>query len=65
CGHCTVGAMMILLVTGVMDLRVMGVVGAAITIERLTPREERFVRTIGALAVVLGVLLVARALGTS
>src|SRR5260370_270395 len=41
----------ILLVTGVMDLRAMAVVAAAITVERLAPVGERVARAIGAVAV--------------
>src|SRR5437667_12666637 len=37
CSHCCVGLMAILLVIGVMDLRAMAVVAAAITVERLAP----------------------------
>src|SRR6266571_850852 len=37
CTHCCVGLMAILLVIGVMDLRAMAVVAAAITVERLAP----------------------------
>jgi predicted metal-binding membrane protein len=39
------------LVVGVMDLRVMAVVGAAITIERLAPAGERIARAIGVVVV--------------
>src|SRR5262249_44604092 len=37
CSYCCAGLMAILLVVGVMDLRVMAIVGTAITIERLAP----------------------------
>ena len=53
--------MVILLVTGVMDLRAMAVVAAAITVERLAPAGER--ASIGAVAVGAGLFLVARAAG--
>jgi predicted metal-binding membrane protein len=43
--------MAILLVIGVMDLRAMAFVGAAITAERLAPAGERVARAIGAVAV--------------
>src|SRR5205823_2612192 len=48
CTHCCVGLMAILLVIGVMDLRAMAVVAAAITVERLAPAGERVARAIGA-----------------
>jgi len=53
----------ILLVLGVMDLRAMAVVGAAITIERLAPAGERVARVIGVVFVGAGLLLLARAAG--
>jgi predicted metal-binding membrane protein len=46
--------MAILLVIGVMDLRVMAVVTAAITVERLAPVGERVARAIGVVAVGAG-----------
>jgi predicted metal-binding membrane protein len=63
CCHCCAGLMAILLVMGIMDLRVMAAVGAAITAERLAPAGERVARAIGAVVVGAGVLLVARAAG--
>ena len=61
CAQCCAGATAILLVIGVMDLRAMAVVTAAITLERLAPAGERVARTLGAVAVAAGVLLIARA----
>ena len=52
-----------LLVLGVMDLRALAVVAAAITVERLAPAGERVARAIGAVVVGAGVLLIARATG--
>jgi predicted metal-binding membrane protein len=49
------------LVVGAMDLRVMAVVTAAITIERLAPSDARVVRAIGDVIVVAGLVLIARA----
>ena len=46
---------------GVMDLRAMAVVTAAITVERLAPAGERVARAIGAVAVGAGAALIARA----
>ena len=63
CSQCCAGPMTILLVGGVMDLRVMAVVAAAITAERLAPAGERVARAIGAGAVGTGVFLIARAAG--
>jgi predicted metal-binding membrane protein len=63
CSNCCVGPMAILLVMGVMDLRAMAVVAAAITSERLAPAGERVARTIGAVFVGAGLFLIARAAG--
>jgi predicted metal-binding membrane protein len=63
CSHCCAGLMAILLVSGVMELRAMAVVTAAMTFERLAPAGERIARAIGAVAVGAGLLLVARAAG--
>jgi predicted metal-binding membrane protein len=63
CSHCSAGLIAILLVIGVMDLRAMAVVAAAITVERLAPAGERVARAIGAVVVGAGLLLIARAAG--
>jgi predicted metal-binding membrane protein len=63
CSYCCGGLMVILLVIGVMDLRVMAVVTAAITAERLAPAGERVARALGAIAVGAGLFLIARAAG--
>jgi predicted metal-binding membrane protein len=63
CGHCCGNLMMIQLVLGIMDLRVMAVVTAAITAERLAPDGERAARALGAVAAGAGLLLIARAAG--
>ncbi len=63
CGCCCAGLMAILLVIGVMDLRAMAVVAAAIAVERLAPAGERVARAIGAVVVGVGVFLIARAAG--
>jgi predicted metal-binding membrane protein len=63
CVQCSAGLMTILLVIGVMDLRAMALVAAAITLERLAPAGERVARTIGAVVVGVGVFLLARAAG--
>jgi predicted metal-binding membrane protein len=63
CSRCCVGLTAILLVIGVMDLRAMAVVGAAITVERLAPAGERVARATGAVVVGAGLCLIARAGG--
>ena len=63
CSYCCAGPMTILLVTGVMDLRTMAVVAAAITVERLAPAGERIAQAIGVVVVGAGLFLIARAAG--
>jgi predicted metal-binding membrane protein len=63
CSRCCFGLMAILLVIGVMDLRAMAVVAAAITVERLAPAGERIARATGAVAAGAGLFLIARAAG--
>jgi predicted metal-binding membrane protein len=63
CSYCCAGLTAVLLVVGVMDLRAMAVVTAAITVERLAPAGPRIARAIGALAVGAGLFLIARAAG--
>ena len=63
CFHCCAGPTAILLVVGVMDLRAMAAVAAAITVERLAPAGEQVARAIGAIGVGVGSLLIARAAG--
>ncbi len=64
--HCVsgcAGLTMILLALGVMDLRAMTAVAAAITAERLAPAGERVARIIGVAAIVAGFVLFALAAG--
>ena len=63
CSCCCAGLTAILFVIGVMDLRAMAVVTAAITVERLAPAGERVARVIGAVVVAAGLVLIARAAG--
>jgi predicted metal-binding membrane protein len=63
CVCCCAGLTVILLVVGVMDLRAMALVTAAITVERLAPAGERVARAIGAVVVGAGGFLIARAVG--
>jgi predicted metal-binding membrane protein len=60
CSYCCAGLMAILLVIGVMDLRAMAVVTAAITTERLAPAGERVARALGAVIVAGGLFLIAQ-----
>ncbi|HVG10621.1 MAG TPA: DUF2182 domain-containing protein [Thermoanaerobaculia bacterium] len=62
CSYCCAGLTAILLVIGVMDLRAMAVVAAAITAERLAPAGERVARATGAVAFGAGLFLIARSL---
>ena len=64
--HCAcscAGLTVVLLVFGVMDLRAMAFVTAAITAERLAPAGERVARVIGGLLIGAGLFLIARAAG--
>jgi predicted metal-binding membrane protein len=63
CSYCCGGLTAVLFVMGVMDLRAMAVVTAAITVERLAPAGEHVARAIGAVIVGAGLLLIARAAG--
>src|SRR6058998_2700763 len=63
CSQCCAGLMAVLLVIGVMDLRAMAVVAAAITVERLAPAGERVARAGGAVVVGAGLFLIVRAAG--
>ena len=63
CSLCCAGPMAILLVIGVMDLRAMAAVAAAITAERLAPAGVRVARAIGAVGIGAGLFLIARAAG--
>jgi predicted metal-binding membrane protein len=62
CSRCCAGLMVILLVIGVMDLRAMAAVTAAITIERLAPAAERVARATGVVVVGAGLFLIGNAL---
>ena len=65
CSYCCVGFTAILVVGGFMNLRLMAIVAGAITAERLTPSGQRVARAIGTVAMVAGVLLIARAIGVA
>jgi predicted metal-binding membrane protein len=63
CSYCSAGLLAILLSLGIMNLRAMAVVTAAITIERLTPAGERVARGIGVIVIGGGLFLIARGAG--
>jgi predicted metal-binding membrane protein len=63
CGSCCGNLILMLLAIGIMDLRAMAVVTAAITVERLAPAGERLARAIGVVIVGAGCVLIARAVG--
>src|SRR5262249_24923009 len=63
CSCCSAGLTAILLVVGVMDLRVMAVVTAAVTVERLAPAGDRVARAIGGVVVGVGLFMIANAAG--
>jgi predicted metal-binding membrane protein len=63
CSGCCAGPMTTLLVIGIMDLRAMAVVSAAITVERLAPDGQRVARALGAVVVGAGLFLIARTAG--
>lgn len=65
CGYCCANLTAIILVIGVMDLRVMGVATAVISIERIAPISRVAARFSGALIIGSGLILSARAVALS
>lgn len=63
CGYSCAGPMAVLLALGVMELRAMLVVAAAVTVERIAPAGERVARVMGTVAIAAGMLLIVRAAG--
>jgi predicted metal-binding membrane protein len=63
CGLSCANLTAILLVVGVMDLRAMAAITAAITAERLAPASTRVAQAIGLVAIGAGLILIARAAG--
>jgi predicted metal-binding membrane protein len=63
CALCCAGFMLVLLVTGMMELVTTAVLSMVITAERLVPRPEAATRVVGAVLLGAGVLLLGRALG--
>ncbi len=63
CICCSAGPTAILLAVGVMDLRAMAVVTAAVTVERLAPSRAGAAQAVGIAAVGAGLFLIAQAVG--
>jgi predicted metal-binding membrane protein len=63
CMYCSAGLMATLLVVGIMDLRAMVIVAAAITVERVAPAGERVARATGVVVIGAGLFLIVRAAG--
>jgi predicted metal-binding membrane protein len=63
CCYACAGLTAVLLVVGVMELRAMALVAAAVTIERLAPCGERIARVLGVVVIVTGLVLLAQAGG--
>lgn len=63
CSYCCANLMAILMVIGVMDLRAMAVVTAAIAVERLAPAGTLIARAIGTVVMGAGSILLAQAGG--
>ena len=63
CTQCCAGLILILLVIGLMDIRAMAVVTAAITLERLAPARKYVAQGVGGVTMVIGLFLIARAAG--
>ena len=61
--HCVcacAGLTAVLLVVGVMELRAMALVAAAVTLERLAPFGERIARAVGVVVILTGLGLIAQ-----
>ena len=63
CGLSCVPPMAVLLVSGVMDLRMMALTTAAITAERVAPAGERIARLTGTVAVLAGLVMFGLSVG--
>jgi predicted metal-binding membrane protein len=62
CVHCCFGLTVVLLAVGVMDLRAMALVTAAISLERLAPGGLRVARFIGGILLTSGAFMIAHAM---
>jgi predicted metal-binding membrane protein len=60
CSQCCFGLILILLVIGIMDLRAMAVVTAAITFERIAKAGMRIAQATGIVAILVGLFMIAR-----
>lgn len=65
CGLSCAAPMAILLAAGIMDTRMMAVVTASITAERVAPGGARIARMTGTIALVAGVVMCMRAIGVT
>ena len=65
CGLSCAAPMAVLVIAGLMDSRMMGVITAAITVERVGPAGERIARLTGAVALVVGLVMCARAIAVT
>jgi predicted metal-binding membrane protein len=63
CINCCAGFTTVLLTIGIMDLRAMALVTAAITVERLAPGGKGVARAVGVVLVGVGLFLIGRAAG--
>jgi predicted metal-binding membrane protein len=63
CSECCAGLMAVLLVVGVMDLRAMTLIAAAITAERVAPAGRWVARATGVVLAGTGLFQIARAAG--
>jgi len=63
CNQCCLNLTIILLVTGTMDLKVMGLITVAMTAERLYANNKRIVYGIGVVALIAGLLLFIKSAG--
>ena len=63
CTQCCAGLILILLVIGLMDIRAMAVITAAITLERIAPASAHIAQAVGGVTIAIGLPLIARAVG--
>jgi predicted metal-binding membrane protein len=63
CAACCLGFMILLLVLGVMDLRIMAIATFGITLERFVPSPRLAARATGIVIVLIGLVLIVQAVG--
>lgn len=61
CSRCCANLMLVLLIVGVMNLPAMAIIGAAIAIERISPRGLAAARIVGVAVAMTGVVMLALA----